>query len=1037
MSDPAYKYFDEADNFLANFMKLFPSLYGNFTHQQQQDAVKQLIVPTFNNSVEFCQSLQRGIIINKANLGRGGYGIVGDFLMKEDQDDQPVYAIIVSINPNGGFEPFYVPVIIKTGIESSQINISANKTVQLPNGDGAGAGLGNKTIRIININDPITEIVFGSMLGHLYDLGLCPFYAKYFSAYICNTNANPEDYSISFVLEKASITMHDFMYFEPYMGAIRANTEILMNIIFQYIFAVYISKMYLGFTHFDAHLGNVMITHTSNRIIQGKKNISYVYQGTNLENKEFILINLGIHNGKKAWLAMKYNGLMVKIIDHGTCAAHLYAAEYPKYKRDFLIKPDSSFVTDTDFDACQNNSQRRNTWEIQFFLTCLHQSMHNGNTVGMPPDLNRREFYKANIDVLNEFTELFYGHAQYNIGTYLNTNPSMQNIDLETGNVKDFPKRSMNIDISRFSNPKELIRSLARYCQKINNMSENRTIIGTQGTLFFLEIDLDGVKFTKENSLVFNDKPDEWVKGFSNMDIFMENAKKLETGCINIISDDIFVENDASQLRKKAPIDHSDSNRKRLCEEAKKEVEKWHPTNTMKSNLISPLINNRYYDQVNQRFNRNISLTQENFSSQLQARDSRGNLSIFKMQINPKALRMNRTDLGALVYSNHQNWLDYNPLKENIIGEQIEIVRLNIIVVDPKDRYNVKLNYLSNLWDATRLSTSTCFSVNGGYYAVGQSLNKLTKHIITQSNVNEQRPIGFCYNEDVNDGTNGTYLPVPKPYRSQFGVIWCEHSNVLHIDTHEEFMSWHETIDQPIGYLLDNGNIYTTDQPVIKMRDSTGAEDVRGITPVMKDQIRPYKWAFCSGVLLVNNSEVVFNLDMMLNTEFLIVETDQPTTDRRLSEVMTKTHKPPDFTKYKLLQESKNNYKFKSADHLDIHDAYGVKVSNRYSTHNVMGITNTGKIMFFLVEGRGFNAVGLDRVQVAYLVEKFNIDKAISLDGGFSANAVYKMDDDTPKYVQNDPQKRKLSTSMTFTFNPKDNVAPEYIGYTVPTNIWI
>jgi hypothetical protein len=106
-----------------------------------------------------------------------------------------------------------------------------------------------------------------------------------------------------------------------------------------------------------------------------------------------------------------------------------------------------------------------------------------------------------------------------------------------------------------------------------------------------------------------------------------------------------------------------------------------------------------------------------------------------------------------------------------------------------------------------------------------------------------------------------------------------------------------------------------------------------------------------------------------------------------------------------------------------------------------MGITNTGKIMFFLVEGRGFNAVGLDRVQVAYLVDKFGIHKAISLDGGFSANAVYKMDDDTPKYVQNDPQKRKLSTSMTFTFNdPDDNLAPEDIGYIgehSPTRIYI
>ena len=390
MSDPAYKYFDEADTFLANFMKLFPSLYGVFT--PQQDVVEQqLIVPTFNNSVEFCQSLQSGIT---ENLGR-------DFLITEDQPNQPVFAIIVSINPNGGFEPFYVPVIIKTGIEPSRINIEADTTFLLS--PDAGAGLENKQIRIININDPITEIVFGSMLGHLYDLGLCPFYAKYFSAYICNANANPNananDYSISFVIEKSSITMHDFMYVNPYMQSIRTQPDILMNIVFQYIYAVYIGKMYLGFTHFDAHLGNVMITHTSNRTIQGTNNISYVYQGTNLENKEYILINMGIlYKGEKAWLAMKYNGLMAKIIDQGTCAAYLYAAKYPKYKRDFLIKPEYSFA---DFDTCRDNSQRRNTWEIQFFLTCLHQSMFNGNHIGQNPDIDRRREYQDNIEVLN------------------------------------------------------------------------------------------------------------------------------------------------------------------------------------------------------------------------------------------------------------------------------------------------------------------------------------------------------------------------------------------------------------------------------------------------------------------------------------------------------------------------------------------------------------------------------------------------------------------------------------------------------------
>ena len=84
--------------------------------------------------------------------------------------------IIVSIKPTG------VSVIIKTEHKDKQINLNTRVIVYLPITEFP---LSSGNIKIIAISDPITEIVFGSMFGHLYDLGLCPFYAKYFSAYIC------------------------------------------------------------------------------------------------------------------------------------------------------------------------------------------------------------------------------------------------------------------------------------------------------------------------------------------------------------------------------------------------------------------------------------------------------------------------------------------------------------------------------------------------------------------------------------------------------------------------------------------------------------------------------------------------------------------------------------------------------------------------------------------------------------------------------------------------------------------------------------
>ena len=184
MSDPTYKYFDDADTFLANLIEFFPSIYGTLTDNELDTEINNLILPTLTKSAEFCTSIQNGVI-NTRVTGQGGFGIVGDFQITEDQENQKVYAIIVSIKPTGSLEPFYVPVIIKTGHQDKQISFNASVVVDLPITEFPHSSGVQRKIKIIAISDPITEIVFGSMLGHLYDLGLCPFYAKYFSAYIC------------------------------------------------------------------------------------------------------------------------------------------------------------------------------------------------------------------------------------------------------------------------------------------------------------------------------------------------------------------------------------------------------------------------------------------------------------------------------------------------------------------------------------------------------------------------------------------------------------------------------------------------------------------------------------------------------------------------------------------------------------------------------------------------------------------------------------------------------------------------------------
>ncbi len=72
-----------------------------------------------------------------------------------------------------------------------------------------------------------------------------------------------------------------------------------------------------------------------------------------------------------------------------------------------------------------------------------------------------------------------------------------------------------------------------------------------------------------------------------------------------------------------------------------------------------------------------------------------------------------------------------------------------------------------------------------------------------------------------------------------------------------------------------------------------------------------------------------------------------------------------------------------------------------------------GSVVFFLVEGRGFDAAGIDRSQLAEIIALFGVKDAVSLDGGFSAQGVLK-DGSLGYFLVNDPEKRRVGVAMGF-----------------------
>ncbi len=112
---------------------------------------------------------------------------------------------------------------------------------------------------------------------------------------------------------------------------------------------------------------------------------------------------------------------------------------------------------------------------------------------------------------------------------------------------------------------------------------------------------------------------------------------------------------------------------------------------------------------------------------------------------------------------------------------------------------------------------------------------------------------------------------------------------------------------------------------------------------------------------------------------------------------------------------AKNSYKYRAAEG-EGNQFYGMRHSHRYMVHNILALDAIGRPYFIFCEGRGFDSPGLDRVQLANLISVFGMKTAVSLDGGFSANAVYKDCDNSgncrPLFALNDPEKRRLGLSL-------------------------
>lgn len=973
---PTYKHLDNLERFIADFFKI---------SEVNELLTNNIVTSMIERSVEYCR-LKKDGLISGSMIGQGGIGEISTMTITEDSSGQPMKGMILSLKQCGGFEPFYIDLIAK--INKHSMGAEFKRSVI---GDWA------------TVSDPIAEAIFGQMLGHLYDMGICPFYNKFIGLYGCPGEEGK--YNFSIISEKNDINM--FKLYQKENGSLHHETiinspDVLINILFQFIYATYIGKYYYGMTHHDTHMGNIMFKYINNETISltGMTPSEYIYQGVNISDKKYFLMrvpekDIGIEDDTRdKYVVIKNTGLLLKIIDYGIMTASMDKSRVEKYRSyginlgvdDDIVKNARPEQLEESLKNLGDDETKYITKDLDFLMSNIYMYMNYGLDINAYTPLSEYTQDKANeaharfsllIDSLDNFARLYYG-----------LNVSMKDLLLATNNMQpgvsrdgklkpSYTKRndaglrnnyfesikSNNNNVNDFTKPEDLMHGLVNVCKQIGHTKvvwNNRCRFDPEEiVIYYLEDEIGLVESLDDNnSMVFSPEIQKRIEKQNNLEKFLNSNEQVKSIC------------------------SSEGNGSKACVNNIAIRDKYDPNNLVEKRLLSRLYDNALYDKDNRRLNKiDLDMLGTNFLI-----ENNNLFKIYALQINPGALKMDKNEKGAMVYRYYQSWLDFKGVKDEWKDEYIQNVNINIVKIRKNTMSH--LNYGKSIWAGKNelvKNGKNGFVVNGGYFIVPQNINMLTDHII--DNTSLQYPIGFSYDKN-HLGKSGTYLPIPNAYRKHFGVVYSMGGDVQVMD-YDRFLSYHQKSYMTTKELTVDGTARNITQEVILM---SGGGAKTGVPIISDGTNASYDYAFCVGPALIRGGEVVFDNDVMLQDTF----------------------ENEDGVKYVVMPTAQSNNMFRSNDG-EANMAYGMRHSNRFMVHNIIARDNNGDILFFLIEGRGYDAPGLDRVQAAYLVNKFNVMEAYSMDGGFSANVVYRDSNDNGfKYLLRDPEKRRLGVSVVF-----------------------
>lgn len=812
---------------------------------------------------------------------------------------------------------------------------------------------------VYHASDMVMETLAGGFASNLFDLGIAPNLVKYFGNYVCKL-PNSKRYVSNMIISRASTEL-----FKIVDKVSRFDLEVIL---LQLSYTMTKLKEKFGIMHFDTHLRNLLITYVKDNYKYNIKKEQTVYvDGKSLEKVDYLLYQIS-GGRKKEYILVENTGIFMNLADWGLSMVDFGYSDTNNFEN-IKVMPELGLIDQVDNmrEAVENVN---GYGDVEYNFTCiniLYNLVQRGNKKLFNDIL---PFIMATSNMESVMKKKFGGKT---VEQRISIAKKTKKWFFSPRNVGTTPNKQNNLKaIGRLMRCRKQIHSTNKgntvYYMTQNGVKPRINVFSNTGGI------RNDDRIARISSSIKNP-----AKNAFDFEKYLKSTKEYHELCIRKPSAPISTLKRFVSKKKLVVPRNMRLNKDNYCELINLDRKKFNPNATHVKSLTNDVYNINYINQDNL----------DNYIVWKKGND----IKHFVFQLVPNERNGNLGPNLSIYYKRYHRMLNYQPPPKKLLGKGLR-TNLHIIHIDKKVPGTVRV-IKEDLWNnAFKNLGQYGVMINAGYFIVSKNLENPLTNKLKDRDI--YLPIGYFYNKNT-PRYNGVRLPIPEGYRKHFAAIYFQNGKIK-AKKYNEFIKAHVTGKKTI--LFKTKNVL----PGQKTTHVARQIDVIKAPPKLKNGKKLfYESAFASGPILIWDSKIVFN--------------DKNLRDDAFEATYKWGKNKSTLVSYKLLPIAKNTKKFYNEPG-ETDFVYGQRHSNSLVNLNAICWKKSGDPFFAIIEGRGFETLGLDRVQFAKILKNFGVRYAVSLDGGFSANAVFKdVNQKYPnvlKWAVKDPEKRELSAAMLF-----------------------